>query len=803
MPGGKTRFQPSWLEKEDCNKQKIGLWCTKGNNDFEVKCIWCCKTWNCANSGIEQVLQHAKGKKHVDKAKLQDKSQPKLVATSTSVGERTLALHVHNDDVIRAEILWCLNLAKNNFSFRSCEDLDILREMFPDSKIANDFSLGYTKAAYLITDGLAPHLLADQVQFINSSKTPVTLHYDESTQSQVKKQLDLHLRYWSEGGHVISTYYKSAMLGHAKGKDVADKILSIMKEDGINLDQLVSLSSDGPNVNKTIWTSIQGELTRAGHPGLLNVGTCNIHVVHNAFGYALNQFAPEIPDLLIDIYTFFHNSAARREDLLDYQVKLDIAQNLPMKHVPSRWLSIGPAVDRLLEQTEVYVKYFKDLTKKPQKEQPTAKHYTRIVNTLLHHTADIRFKCLFLQTVIPIFSKFLCIFQSQSPQIHVLHDSLVELLTSLLLKFIKGETVKMHMSSDITQVPYDDPAHYLAEEEMLAGDMWKKLGNSKKQFQLGVIKFFTVTVKHLVRALPLNNNLLKDATILNPLNKGKYQCLELNRLMQSMGKHAPLEKNSVLDEWKLFQLDDNLPTWEKGDDVSNYWHQVFAQTDSTGQLKYKHLAKVVRSVLVFAHGNADVERGFSENCNLVTENRAQLSELTITSLRYVKDVVKHHGNVLKVPITRNMIKAVAGAHQQYTKRLEQERTEKEERRKASAAKKEEQARKEEERKRLKESTQSVKDKQKKLNDDEKKAKEEIVVGQDLLKEANSKLQKAIKDDDMRGIKVAHEMLKIAQTKCEQAQKVMDEVRKGQNKLSDKKHSLMDKLCGPSAKKMKQ
>ena len=801
MPGGKTRFQSSWLEQEDSNKQKIGLWCVKGSSDFEVKCLWCCKSWSCANSGIEQVLEHAKGKKHEDKAKLQSKAQPRLVATATSTGEKTLALRVHNDDVIKAEILWCLNLAKNNFSFRSCEDLSILTEMFPDSKIAQDFSLGYTKAAYVVTDGIAPHLLAEQVKFINESKTPITLHYDESTQAQVKKQLDLHLRYWNDNGNVVSTFYRSTMLGHARGKDVATRILSLLREDGLNLDQLVSLSSDGPNVNKTIWNSINRELTEAGHPGLLNVGTCNIHIVHNAFGYALNQFASEIPDLLIDIYTFFHNSAARREDLLDYQLRLNEPQNLPMKHVPSRWLSIGPAVDRLLEQMDVYVLFFKDLMKKPQKEQPTARHYTRIVTTLINHTADVRFKCLFLQSVIPIFSKFLCIFQSQAPQIHVLHDSLVELVKSVLLKFVKGETVEKY-SFDLTQVPYDDPAHQLTSEEILSCAMWQTLGSSKKLFHLGVLKFLTTAMKHLLKTVPLNNKLLKDASILNPSSKGKYQSLEMNRLLESMGSHAPHDKNAVLDEWKLFHLEPNVLSWNKGDDVSNYWTQALAQTDIKGKPKFQHLAKVVRCILVFAHGNADVERGFSENSYVVTENRAQLSEKSVTSLRYVKDVVKHYGDIRRVPITKNLIKAVAGSHRQYTLRLEQERAEEEKRRKASSAKKDEQTRREEETKKLKESTLSVKEKQKKLDEEEKKAKEEIVIGQELLKEANAKLQQAIKENDMRTIKVANEMLKTAQAKFEKAQKDMDLVRKGQNKLSEKKHSLMDKMCGPSAKKMK-
>ena len=61
-----------------------------------------------------------------------------------------------------------------------------------------------------------------------------TLHYDETTQVQVKKQMDLHIRYWSEThNEVWCRFYKSLFFGHAEGVRVATAILEALKEDDI------------------------------------------------------------------------------------------------------------------------------------------------------------------------------------------------------------------------------------------------------------------------------------------------------------------------------------------------------------------------------------------------------------------------------------------------------------------------------------------------------------------------------------------------------------------------------------------
>ncbi|CAF4482456.1 unnamed protein product [Rotaria sp. Silwood2] len=61
--------------------------------------------------------------------------------------------------------------------------------------------------------------------------------------------------------------------------------------------------------------------------------------------------------------------------------------------------------------------------------------------------------------------------------------------------------------------------------------------------------------------------------------------------------------------------------------VDYYWKHIFAMKNSSGGTKFLILSKLVKSILSLSHGNADVERGFSENASLVSDDRSSLSLL--------------------------------------------------------------------------------------------------------------------------------------------------------------------------------
>ena len=93
-----------------------------------------------------------------------------------------------------------------------------------------------------------------------------------------------------------------------------------------------------------------------------------------------------------------------------------------------------------------------------------------------------------------------------------------------------------------------------------------------------------------------------------------------------------ISTSEVIDEWKLFQVDNELPDYNQQERVEKYWNAVFQLQSSDGQLRYKLLPAVIKSALTLGQTNAESECSLSVNAAIVTRERTLLSENTIIGL---------------------------------------------------------------------------------------------------------------------------------------------------------------------------
>ena len=82
------------------------------------------------------------------------------------------------------------------------------------------------------------------------------------------------------------------------------------------------------------------------------------------------------------------------------------------------------------------------------------------------------------------------------------------------------------------------------------------------------------------------------------------------------------------------------------------------------------------------YGNADVERGLSDNKKMLGKDRVKLSSKSIIGSRLSKEAVKTHDPEHMqpecVPLTKELIGYVRGSHRVYKERLEEEKQKREE-----------------------------------------------------------------------------------------------------------------------------
>ncbi|PFX25307.1 hypothetical protein AWC38_SpisGene10081 [Stylophora pistillata] len=260
------------------------------------------------------------------------------------------------DEATKAELIWAMKMVGSHYSYASCDNIkETLDAMFP-GKIPNNFTMSSSKVSYLISEVTGPYfkkIVTDDVK--KNSGSPFTLQYDETTNALVNKQLDIKIRYWSSAqSKIVVQHLQTYLMGHATGLHLAEKIISTFHDSGIALEQLQMLESDGPNVNTTVWNIVNDAFLNfpSRNYGLTDIDTCDRHICHNAFTKGLEVFGSSISEFVIDLHLWFKMSAARREDYEVMQEEMGLAKHKFLKHVECRWLSLQPAVLRILEQLE-------------------------------------------------------------------------------------------------------------------------------------------------------------------------------------------------------------------------------------------------------------------------------------------------------------------------------------------------------------------------------------------------------------------------------------------------------------------
>ncbi|KAK3931986.1 Universal stress protein [Frankliniella fusca] len=105
--------------------------------------------------------------------------------------------------------------------------------------------------------------------------------------------------------HLIQNCSNGQMyyFGHAFAVTILDFLLKALKNANLPLCKLIMLGCDGPNVYKSVIKKMN-EAIKKEYPestGLLDIGTCNLHVVNNAFKKALHVFSENVSEMLLDV----------------------------------------------------------------------------------------------------------------------------------------------------------------------------------------------------------------------------------------------------------------------------------------------------------------------------------------------------------------------------------------------------------------------------------------------------------------------------------------------------------------------
>ena len=309
------------------------------------------------------------------------------------------------------------------------------------------------------------------------------------------------------------------------------------------------------------------------------------------------------------------------------------------------------------------------------------------------------------------FSNFLLEFQSEGPKVHVIYQSMKEMLLVLMRRFVKAEVVnglsgkkelqkvepvkirKYEVGAKAKQLLQEFSPERKKEKkekrkkakrkkerkkERKTKELQKekKPERERKKERKKMVKFFESCATFLQKKLPLDNMILVAASSLHPDSRKMPKTVKQVEYLAKTFPHVIEEVNisQLKDEWKLYQVEDdsNVVVVAK-ERVDHYWRKIFKITNSSGALKYVILPKLVKSVLSLQNANADVERSLSDNKNTCTKDRVNLMPETLIGLRHMKEYARSKGGSHCIIVNDKMIEGMASAKRKDDKRIIQEK----------------------------------------------------------------------------------------------------------------------------------
>ena len=256
---------------------------------------------------------------------------------------------------------------KHNLSYNSMDcGNKLLREIFGDSKVASKIACGRTKAEMIVKKVLAPKSVTDFVNNLNDpSKSGVFFSIaTDASNHKNRKMFPVVVRYFDPLVGIQNKILDFIEQADESATGIYNLLKCSIQNNGLSLENVSSFCADNANVNYGKHHSVMKLLNNDN--GNILSANCSNHILHNGCKHASDILDIDIELIVLKLYGHFASSAKRREKLQSFFTFVDLEWSEILRHVPTRWLSLTPAVDRVLSNWEAIRSYLKSVEDCPK-----------------------------------------------------------------------------------------------------------------------------------------------------------------------------------------------------------------------------------------------------------------------------------------------------------------------------------------------------------------------------------------------------------------------------------------------------
>ena len=148
----------------------------------------------------------------------------------------------------------------------------------------------------------------------------VTLQLDETTNRKTKKELQIRIIFWSKSvNRILNRHLITFFIDKGNAQTLFEYLMKAINMHNFLIDQVLTLGRDGPNDMKALLNLFQKELLRGGHKKLIDIGSCLLYVVNNAFMKGLECMSLDVSDVLIKLFSFFIKGWREQQNLMEFK----------------------------------------------------------------------------------------------------------------------------------------------------------------------------------------------------------------------------------------------------------------------------------------------------------------------------------------------------------------------------------------------------------------------------------------------------------------------------------------------------
>uniref|UniRef100_A0A8C6U2L6 HAT C-terminal dimerisation domain-containing protein n=1 Tax=Neogobius melanostomus TaxID=47308 RepID=A0A8C6U2L6_9GOBI len=347
MPKRKSRLTQELLEQYRFLRKVPG-------NENAAFCTLCKCEFSVAHGGKADVQSHSKTSKHKRWEQ----------AGSSSVSPFFGQAAAGDEELKRAaqEATFAYHLVRHSHSFRSMDCTAGLTRKFYDQR----FTCARTKAEAIVTNVIAPHAM-ELLQEDTADVTFVSVAADTSNRKAVKL-LPVVIRYFTLTEGVSVKILNFVSLPGETSTLLFNEVERSLSAFGL-MDKVIGFCADNTNTNfggkaRRGQNNVFYRLDQATPCSLIGVG-CAAHIVHNAVQSAADTLPCDIENFVVKVFGYFHIYTVRTEELKDFCNFVEIEHATLLGTSRTRWLSLGPAVERVLKLYPALQSYFRSQDKAP------------------------------------------------------------------------------------------------------------------------------------------------------------------------------------------------------------------------------------------------------------------------------------------------------------------------------------------------------------------------------------------------------------------------------------------------------